>query len=73
MAPSLIVGTVLTIVFYSNGIASQLPGVWLFLYGATIRHPCHALPAAAPRPLYCPGHSTGQATPLREPRTNQGV
>ncbi|MFV1965778.1 MAG: hypothetical protein ACC628_10175 [Pirellulaceae bacterium] len=36
MAPSLIVGTILTIVFYSNGIASQLPGVWLLLYGAGV-------------------------------------
>jgi hypothetical protein len=36
MAPSLITGTVLTIVFYANGIASLLPGVWLLLFGAAV-------------------------------------
>lgn len=36
MAPSLIVGTILTIVFYSDGIAHKLPGVWLLLYGAGV-------------------------------------
>jgi hypothetical protein len=36
MSPSLVVGTVLTIVFYSEGMAGELPGVWLLLYGAGI-------------------------------------
>lgn len=36
MAPSLIAGTVLTIVFYSHDIAGQLPGVWLLLYGSGV-------------------------------------
>lgn len=36
MAPSLFAGAVLTTVFYQMGIAGQLPGVWMLLYGVGV-------------------------------------
>jgi hypothetical protein len=34
--PTMLVGALLTVLFYENGLASRLPGVWLLLYGAAV-------------------------------------
>ena len=36
LSPPMLVGAVLTVVFYRAGLAGQLPGLWLLLYGTGV-------------------------------------
>jgi len=36
LSPPLVAGALLTVVFYRSGLAAQLPGMWLLLYGAGV-------------------------------------